>query len=266
MKAMLIDVEKCIGCYNCVVGCKDEYVDNPYPPYSEAQPPYHYWMNIQEVERGSHPQVKRDHIAVPCMQCNNAPCMAAYPDAVYKRADGIVVIDPEAPMDEGIVDSCPYGAIYWNEDLGIGQKCNFCVQRLAEGEDPKCVSVCPMEAISFGDYEEMAEELDGAEVLHPEYDARPNVYYVGLPKTFVAGNLYDLKNREAVNGATVTAQSLRTGEMWATQTDSYGDFWLEGLNKGDLLVVRFQSPGFFPKMRLVYLNEDKSLGYVSLFK
>jgi Fe-S-cluster-containing dehydrogenase component len=266
MKAMLVDVDKCIGCYNCVVGCKDEYLDNPYPPYSEAQPPYHYWMNLQVVERGSHPMVRRDHVPVPCMQCNNPPCMEAYPDAVYKRADGIVVIDPEAPMDEGILDSCPYGAIYWNEDLGIGQKCNFCVQRLAEGDAPKCVSVCPVDAILFGEYEDMADKLAGAEVLHPEFEALPNVYYVGLPKTFAAGNLYDVRSDEALEDATVTATSLRTGKMWATNTDNYGDFWLEGLEPSALVVVRFEKPGYRPRMRLAYLREDQNLGYIAMWK
>jgi len=45
---------------------------------------------------------------------------AAHNDAVIKRSDGIVVIDPErAKGQEQIVDACPYGAVYWNQALSL---------------------------------------------------------------------------------------------------------------------------------------------------
>ena len=94
--SLLIDVTKCSGCYNCFLACRDEYYGNDYTPYSAAQPlDGHFWMQINEVERGSYPKPKLDYIPTPCMQCESAPCMdAAADEAVYRREDGIVLIDP----------------------------------------------------------------------------------------------------------------------------------------------------------------------------
>ncbi len=36
--AWLIDTTKCIGCQTCTIACKDQFVDNDWPPYSAAQP------------------------------------------------------------------------------------------------------------------------------------------------------------------------------------------------------------------------------------
>lgn len=38
--AMLIDVDRCTGCYNCFLSCKDEFCGNEYPGYSAAQPEF----------------------------------------------------------------------------------------------------------------------------------------------------------------------------------------------------------------------------------
>ena len=55
---------------------------------------------------------------VMCNHCDDAPCMkAAKNGAVRKRADGIVIIDPEkAKGQKKIMQACPYGAIFWNEE------------------------------------------------------------------------------------------------------------------------------------------------------
>ena len=97
---MIIDVEKCEDCNNCFLACKDEYVDNDWPGYSASQPRHgHRWMNIMRKERGQYPIIDVAYLPVPCMHCDNAPCVKAAKDgAIYQRADGIVIIDPDANM------------------------------------------------------------------------------------------------------------------------------------------------------------------------
>ena len=47
------------------------------------------------------------------------PASRQHPDKVYKRPDGIVIIDPaKAKGAKEILDSCPYNAIFWNEETG----------------------------------------------------------------------------------------------------------------------------------------------------
>jgi Fe-S-cluster-containing dehydrogenase component len=266
--AMVVNVSKCVDCRCCTIQCKDEYVWNDYPPFSAGMT-YRgdKWIRVEEVERGVYPKAKFSSVPILCVQCDDAPCTKAYPEAIHKRDDGIVIIDPEAAMDEGIVDSCPYGVIYWNEDLDIGQKCTFCVHRLEEGEQPRCVMACPAGALIFGTEEELAPILDDTEPLFPELEyTQPRVYYMGVPKAFVAGNVYDRVDDECLQEVAVSALSLRTGESKTVSTDEFGDFWLENLDQGDLLVLRFQKPGYQYRMRLVYAGQSVNIGDVGMFK
>ncbi|MEM2915548.1 MAG: 4Fe-4S dicluster domain-containing protein, partial [Candidatus Bathyarchaeia archaeon] len=116
---MLVDVAKCIGCYNCWLACKDEHCGNEHQGYFVAQPETgHFWIKIIERERGKFPKVKMAFIPMLCMHCENAPCVRAAKDgAVYQRKDGIVIIDPKKAVGQReILTSCPYRVIYWNEE------------------------------------------------------------------------------------------------------------------------------------------------------
>ena len=78
-------------------------------------------MNIERKERGQYPMVQVAYLPTPCMHCQEAPCMADSPaGTIYRREDGLVIIDPEkAKGHPEIVDTCPYGAIYWNEEAQV---------------------------------------------------------------------------------------------------------------------------------------------------
>ena len=91
---IVLDVEKCTGCYACFLACKDEFVGNDYLPTSAAQPSTgKSWLYIEEIEHGSGTKVKVDYVPIMCQHCENAPCIAS-DGAVYRRRDGIVIIDP----------------------------------------------------------------------------------------------------------------------------------------------------------------------------
>ena len=93
---MVIDVKKCVGCYNCFLTCRDEFAGNDYPGYAAAQPMSGMnWTKVIEIERGQYPQVKVDHVPVQCIQCDARPASSStQTGAVYRRPDGIVMIDP----------------------------------------------------------------------------------------------------------------------------------------------------------------------------
>ena len=92
---VLFDVERCNGCCNCVLATKDEYVGNRYPGYAEEMPKHgHKWLDIECVERGAYPSVDVAYLARMCQHCEDPPCAKAAPQAVTRRDDGIVIIDP----------------------------------------------------------------------------------------------------------------------------------------------------------------------------
>ena len=62
------------------------------------------------------------YVPTMCNHCDNAPCVAKGGGAVTKRDDGIVIIDPvKAKGRKDLVETCPYGHIWWNEELQVPQ-------------------------------------------------------------------------------------------------------------------------------------------------
>ena len=122
-------------------------------PGGVAYTPGQTWMKDKEIVSGTFPNISAIKLMMPCMECQNAPCMAAATGgAVYRRADRIVIIDPVKSVGQTqIVDVCPYGRVYWNSALNIPQSCTFCAHKIDAGQNPKCVDACPLSAITFGD-------------------------------------------------------------------------------------------------------------------
>ena len=237
---MVIDVNRCVGCYSCFLACRDEHVGNDHLPVSLGQPAVDQrWIDVREHERGSFPKVKVDYVPVPCLHCSDAPCIdAATGGAIYRRDDGIVVIDPaKAAGQRELVAACPYRVIFWNEVRNVPQKCTLCAHLLDEGwKEPRCAEVCPTQAIVFGDladpHSDIAKLCAAKRVgeLHPEFETKPRVRYLGLPKRFIAGEvvLADDSNRPA-EGIDVILNG-GAGRL-TTQTDNYGDFEFDDLDE-----------------------------------
>lgn len=271
--SILIDVKKCNGCYSCFLACRDEYCGNDYPGYSAAQPlSGHFWMHVQEIERGEYPKPKISYIAKPCMHCESAPCMDAGKDgAVYRRPDGIVMIDPVKAKDqEAIAKACPYRVIYWNAELQIPQKCTLCAHRLDDGEKlPRCVESCPTGAMVFGDLDDPTSEIAKlaaslpVEDLHPEFATKPLVRYVGIPRRFVAGEVvFQDKEGECSKGVQVSLSG--GGLKLATVTDIFGDFEFEGLKKNEKYQVTISATGYKARNLDFVTQKDVNLGEIVL--
>ena len=258
-KVFYVDVARCTGCYNCQLACKDEHCGNDWTPYAKPQPEIgQFWCRVEEHVGGTMPKVKIHYISKPCNHCRNAPCMAAAKDgAVYRRDDGLVIIDPEKAVGQRqIVDACPYGAVYWNEELQLPQKCTGCAHLLDNGEKvPRCVEACPTDALRFGEEEELKDLIRGAEVLKPELGLGPKVYYRNIPGRFIAGTLFDPEEQEIIEGARC---HLSDGSKnWDVTTDDFGDFWFRDLPVGRY-DLRITAPGYQPIL-LEGLDTEKDL-------
>jgi Fe-S-cluster-containing dehydrogenase component len=271
---MVIDITKCTGCYNCFLACRDEFAGNEYPGYSAAQPMAgQNWMRLIERERGQYPKVKVVYTPVTCMHCENANCIKmAQKNAVYRRPDGIVIIDPKkAKGQKQLVSACPYRVIEWNEEKQLPQKCTFCAHMLDKGEkEPRCVESCPTGALIFGDLDDPNSEVSKAmasgktEALHPEYGLEEKVRYISLPGKFVAGTVIYGDVDECAAGLTVTLSG--NGETRTAQTNAFGDFEFEGLPDNINYMVKVEAPGYKAKSMRAKTQQDVYLGEIVLKK
>lgn len=148
----------------------------------------------------------KEHPAVAlCNHCDDPPCVRACPtQATFKlEKNGIVAMDFHRCIGcRFCMAACPYGArsFNWQDPRpyikkynkefpsrmkGVVEKCNFCGERLALGQEPACVEACKgTGAITFGDLNDPNSEI--SKVLDKEFTiqrkptlgTKPSVFYI----------------------------------------------------------------------------------------
>jgi molybdopterin-containing oxidoreductase family iron-sulfur binding subunit len=191
---MVIDLDKCTGCQSCSVACKAENNVPHGSPKEHIKRTAPFWHKVIAVSNGKYPALSINLIPMPCMHCDNAPCVTVCPaKATYRREDGIVIQNFRRCIGcKYCIVACPYGVRSFNykepeeeeyhrPDLppdrtdrgtwpfphrvhGVVEKCTFCFHRidqaLKEGKKvgtevlPACAEACPAHAISFGDLDD----------------------------------------------------------------------------------------------------------------
>jgi Fe-S-cluster-containing dehydrogenase component len=273
---LIVDVERCHNCGNCVLANQDEHVDNDFPGYAAPQPKQGgAWIRIESVARGTPPMVDAAHLPTMCNHCDNAPCIAAGRGAVKKRPDGIVIVDPVlAKGRKDLLAACPYGAMHWNEELGLPQIWIFDAHLLDHGwHEPRCSQVCPtgaLQAVKVSD-EVMQERVkcEGLDVLQEELNTRPRVYYRNLYRyrqCFIGGSAVygEGAGRDCVPDAEVTLS--RNGKIvQQTGTDGFGDFKFDRLpgNSGRYR-IEIRHPRFGQAALEADLSDSLYLGAIRL--
>jgi len=267
-------VAECTNCNLCTLAAMDEYVGNAWPGYSAPMPKHgHKWINILQKERGQMPMIDIAYVPTMCNHCDNAPCMAKGGDAVKKREDGIVLIDPQkAKGRKDLVDACPYGHIWWNEELQIPQIWPFDAHLLDQGwQQTRGQQSCPtgaMRAVKLEDEDmgRMARE-QGLEVMKGELGTRPRVYYRNLwrySKCFIGGTISAEADGivECVEGARVTLR--KDGHIIAGATsDNYGDFKFDRLDgESGSYLLEISAPGRATKTVEAKLGASINLGEI----
>ncbi len=273
---LIVDVANCTNCNVCTVALQDEHVGNAFPGYAEEMPKHgHRWIDIKRRERGTAPDTDVAYLPSLCQHCDDAPCVKAAPEAIAKRADGIVLIDPvKSKGRRDLVDACPYGAIWWNDEKDVPQHWFFDAHLLDDGwAEPRCVTVCATNAlksvkINDADMKRLAKAED-LESLRPDLATKPRVYYKNLwryTSAFIGGTVsYANKGRtECLEGAEVSL--LRDATVVATlTTDIFGDFKFDHLDAdGQKYEIEVKADGLPATKVDVTLDRSKTVGTLHL--
>lgn len=181
------DQNRCTGCFTCVEACRDWY-DVPAGPAS--------WLRVKIIEKGKYPDLFVAFSTAACYHCLKPACIPACPvNAIIKQEeDGIVIVDREACLGKDSCgmcrEACPYDAPQFGSEKDAKmQKCNFCVDRWAEGKKPICVDSCPTWALDAGPIDELREQYGDvrdtegfvySEDLVPSITFKPKIDTKGL--------------------------------------------------------------------------------------
>ena len=264
-----VNAARCMACYACFMACKDEHcgwgsaLSAPQPRMGQ------YWMNIVEWERGDNERrIKTATVPTPCSHCDDPACMkAAKNGAVYKRPDGVVIIDPEKAVGQKeIVEACPINAVFWNEELQLPQKCTMCAELLDDpdypGKEPRCVEACPNQALVFGDLDDPNSEINKVIAANKvtQLEALGNmgssVVHLNVPTAFLAGTVFlPAEEEEVCIGAHVKA-TCECGTVYEMDTNWAGDWEFEDLPKNKKFSIEITADGFKPVSYEAFTDAD----------
>jgi molybdopterin-containing oxidoreductase family iron-sulfur binding subunit len=196
---MVIDLDRCTGCGDCMVACA---VENNVPPAAPGATPRTgiTWLRIYRVNNGaSFPENRTAFIPMLCQQCGeHTPCASVCPQNAVEPDASTGIVDQMPQRCLGCrycMAACPYHARYFNwwdpvwpagmekalnpevspRMRGVVEKCNFChgryhaakLKAAAAGKEdidpadyqPACVAACPARAITFGDLNDAHSEV-----------------------------------------------------------------------------------------------------------
>jgi len=174
---VLVDLTKCMGCGSCVVACKmhngNKWVDDrtdmwgrdrSAPAIGEnAELADENWTVIQKhrvpLEGGG--EVWR-YVKKQCLHCKDPACVSSCFATAFKQTEsGAVAYHPNLCVGcRYCMLACPFSVpkFQWDKPFPMLTKCSMCGDRVANGDAPACVSVCPTNVMTFGKHADLLEE------------------------------------------------------------------------------------------------------------
>jgi carbon-monoxide dehydrogenase iron sulfur subunit len=161
MKTVFVNPERCVGCRQCEFACAVEHSHTRDPVlalYEDPPPRPRIHVQAGSVFNTSFPN--------KCRHCDPAPCAMVCPTAAIRRdtRDDLVLIDASRCIACAMCAMvCPFDVLTFHA-LSDGAapritavKCDGCTDRLARGDVPACVETCKVEALVFGELNELTE-------------------------------------------------------------------------------------------------------------
>lgn len=189
----LVDLTLCEGCAKCEYECavandlpdKPPQTCDPARQTADRRPGPNRFTVINKIE-GETAKVdgtRPTFMKVQCMHCLDPACVSACIVGALVRdpETGAVVYDESKCLGcRYCMVACPHGIPSYEYDDPLTprvRKCEFCNDKLAQGEAPACVQHCPKQALTFGSRSELLKRA-WEKIRHPSAPHRAHGPYV----------------------------------------------------------------------------------------
>ncbi|MCR3922384.1 MAG: 4Fe-4S dicluster domain-containing protein [Firmicutes bacterium] len=220
-KTMLIDTSKCVACRACQTACKQwnqlPAEQTTFSGSYENPPAFtpNTWTKIAFREHEENDELHWYFSKQGCMHCSDAACMTVCPTgAIFRTSDGTVSIDKKKCIGcNYCAANCPFEVIAFCRTTNMPDKCTFCEDRVANGLQPACASVCPTGAIEYGLRTKLlTAAYDRVSKLQAGGKANASVY--GASEVGGTAMLYVLEDTPEYYGLPTNPQVPFTARIW----------------------------------------------------
>lgn len=128
---IVLDVDRCISCHACDVACYESHDEK----YCLSRATFDITIDLP----------------LHCKHCTEAPCEEVCPVDALESREGEVVYHNNFRCIGCLscTYACPFGLLRVERVRHIVSKCDLCIDRLKEGEKPRCVESCTSGALSY---------------------------------------------------------------------------------------------------------------------
>jgi len=149
-KAIVVNIEKCLACKSCEIACALAHSKSKVLEEAVAESPRPQRMVTVEPagEFG---------VPIQCRHCEAAPCVEICPTGAIQRQskEAPIVVEKELCIGCKLcILICPFGVLRIGPEGRAIIKCDMCLERMEEGQDPACVEACPTKALKLVSLEE----------------------------------------------------------------------------------------------------------------
>ncbi len=159
MKTVFVNPERCIGCRQCEFACAVAHSQSHDPaaaPFETPRPHSRIHVDAGTAYNTSFPN--------KCRHCDPAPCVEVCPTgAMHRDSDfGVVLADSHKCIACAMCAMvCPFDVITFHAAANgapprvVATKCDGCVERVRAAGTPACVDACKVDALVFGELNEL---------------------------------------------------------------------------------------------------------------
>jgi carbon-monoxide dehydrogenase iron sulfur subunit len=152
-KVIMVDIKRCLACKSCEIACAVVHSQTKVLEDAIAESP-------RPRKRVTVEAAGEFGVPIQCRHCEAPPCIEICPTGAIQRQseESPVVVDQDLCIGCKLcILICPFGVLQIGPKGRAIIKCDMCIERMEEGQQPACVEACPTKALRLVSVQEVTK-------------------------------------------------------------------------------------------------------------